>query len=555
MNILTGKKLLTSITFIIIVVAFLTTIWPFVLENYDTGKTDQRSYLQLSLDIKDGVKLTDGNRHFLFPLMLSVFASREWKFFTTAKLVNTALGIVVLGLTFFLARKLFGVEVALLATTLTAFNHDVLQVFSKAIAEPLLIILFILVFYFWYLGAKEQKNLYFVLAGLFTGLAYLTKGTSDLLFICFIIWIVISSRWIKTPIKTFLSFVTVYFITIAPLLVYNLNTWGNPFFNYNSSFAMWCDQWDDVYLPVEQCSPTHFFATHSFGSIIARLTSGALLIIEKRLDILFPPVSLGLILLSILAISVVFIKRDKFFLSTLQIRDNVKSILIIPPLLLLMWFAFFSWYAPISSSNRHFLPILPMVNIVISFVFIKIISFKPVGSWTHLRGLLILFISVSIGTYSLWRIYDTISTQSDDAGLVWNIYHSDIKKNKELDELLQGLEAPNRTATVVNGPSQLIPGWRAEAYNVSFREIPKECKTAKDLLEFLTTTEADYLLVDPQTISHRVCLKNYFEIEKKDDKYSNFEIITPLPGLTLLADYRLDRTPIMIFIRRPVSSQ
>ena len=45
-----------------------------MLENYDTGKTDQRDYLQISLDIRNKIQLTDGNRHFLFPLILSVFA-------------------------------------------------------------------------------------------------------------------------------------------------------------------------------------------------------------------------------------------------------------------------------------------------------------------------------------------------------------------------------------------------------------------------------------------------------------------------------------------------
>jgi hypothetical protein len=131
---------------------FLFFAWPYLLENWDSGRTDQMYYLDLGLDIRQGIRLTDGNRHPLFPLLLSTFARSEWAYFTSAKLLNVGLTLVTLALLLWLNSRLFGLSVALLSVGLTIFSVDFLEVQTKTIAEPLLTLLFTLVFYFWYRG-------------------------------------------------------------------------------------------------------------------------------------------------------------------------------------------------------------------------------------------------------------------------------------------------------------------------------------------------------------------------------------------------------------------
>lgn len=545
-NLLRYKNFLIYPVLIILLTTFLVTVWPNLLENHNIGKTDQRTYLLLGLELKNDVRLTDGNSHFLFPLILSAFSSKDWPYFTSAKLLNIAFGLSLLLIIFLLNKKLFNLEVALLATALTALNPDVLDVFTKVIPDPLLTILFTLAISFWYVGCEKGKIKFFILAGLAAGLAYLTKGTGQLLLLCFIGWIMVSARWINAPFYSFIYFTTAYFAITSPLLIYNAYGWGNPFYNFNSSQAMWYDKWEDVYLlPVEQGSLGYYFASHSLADIVNRFISGGIFIIQERGDVLFPVYTIVLMLSACLIYIFKLLSKKGthlFFPKT----DTLKPIIVIPLVILAVWFIFFAWYAPISNSNRHFIAILPLVNTTISIAFINsmsILSFRSESMQAYVLPVLCLFIAI----FSLYRITGIFMTLNN-LDQTWNVYQSDIQKNSELDELLGGLESSEKTVTVISGPSQLIPLWRTKAYNLNVNEIPMGYDSIEELQMFMESVNADYLIIDTQTITRRLFLSDYFDLKEADNIYSDFEITTPLPGLSLMAHYRVDRTPIMIFV-------
>jgi hypothetical protein len=127
----------------------------------------------------------------------------------------------------------------------------------------------------------------------------------------------------------------------------------------------------------------------------------------------------------------------------------------------------------------------------------------------------------------------------------FNVYASDVQNNREIDELLHGLESSNGQVTVINGPSELIPSWRARKTTLTIEQIPNEVSSMQRLSAFITDTNASYLIIDPQMVSHRPFLREYFSLKSAND----VEMTREVPNMTLMADYRLNRRRIMIFER------
>ncbi len=527
-------------------IAYLTAAWPHLLDNWDSSETDQRDFLELGLDIRSGVRLTDGNRSPLLPLMLSLFVSYEWSYFTTAKLLSLGFAFLSLAILMFLNIKLFRhLEIALLSVALTAFNVDFLgTAASRVISESLFILFFVLTICFWYKGLAQGQTKSFALAGITAGLAYLTKGTAQLVLISFAIWALISDcrqKWLAIG-----TFITAYLIVASPFLIYNLENWGNPFYNYNSSHAMWFDGWDDKYSLADPRTATMgtYLASHDLKDIIDRFVSGGRLIIQKRWDVVFPLYSLVIVLITIGLFGINLPKKMQYSqILTEESGGKTKlRAILIPAVVFSVWFIFFSWYAPVSNSPRHFVPILPLVNTVISVVFFHAIaSVNSVWVRRYYPSTLLIIVIV----FSLIRSLDSVMTLNESYETL-NVYMSDIQNNADVDELLHGLESSkNRKVTVVNGPNQLIPSWRARKTTLTIKGIPSRVDSMEKLSAFVQDIDADYLIVDADVLRRRPFLQDYFHLEDKSD----FEMTRKLPNMELMANYRLNRKRIMIFER------
>ena len=167
------------------VAAFVIRGWEAIERNTNASAFDQRSYLGLGLNLREGRDLTDGKRNPLLPALMSLFARRQWAYYTQAKFLNLALGAAGILLTFELGRRWFGTAVGALCAGLLSLNPFFLHVSSHVMAEPLLAALTLVS---WYLMASalsapaEKRALYAALAGLACGLAYF-KGREEIIHI------------------------------------------------------------------------------------------------------------------------------------------------------------------------------------------------------------------------------------------------------------------------------------------------------------------------------------------------------------------------------------
>jgi hypothetical protein len=59
--------------------------------NWRVRSGDQNSYLRLALRVATGDGFDNGNYHPLVAFILSPFASRDWQFYSDAKLVNVGI--------------------------------------------------------------------------------------------------------------------------------------------------------------------------------------------------------------------------------------------------------------------------------------------------------------------------------------------------------------------------------------------------------------------------------------------------------------------------------
>jgi 4-amino-4-deoxy-L-arabinose transferase-like glycosyltransferase len=553
------SSLLTIVSIVAVLTAFPVMAWPDVLGNSDTTQTDQEDFLMLGQDIRSGGQWSDGNRQPLLPLVLSTFSSTDWPYFSSAKILNLGLMVLLLALMLWLNGRLFGTQVALLSVVLMIFNPDVRETSARVVAEPLLSILFTLAIYLWYVCvARSDRPLrvrvvMLALAGASAGLGYLTKGTGQLLVLCVVLWWAISGRWRANALPV-IAFVVAYLAMIAPLLVHNTQAWGNAFYNFNSTHAMWLDRWEDVWLPSAYDTTLLSYTTsHTVWEMLDRLVSGGISLVVKRGDVFLPTYSVAVLAAGIVTGAAVRCLKHRDHRSPLEpvCTDrlmprwsfaHVWNVLSLPVAVLLPWLVFFAWYFPISGSARHHIPVLPLVNTIIALIawrFAASVGSDQVRSYLRV-ALCVLIIGVcGYGAFS------------SSAGLLqshgtWDVYASDRHRNAKLDELLWGLQGLKpQPVVVINGPNRVIPLWRARATTLTIHTIPAACQSVGHLRDTIEQTGADYLIVDALVIQRRACLRSVFRLEDE----GSFELVGEVPAMRLMADYSVNRQRIMIFER------
>lgn len=150
-----GERIAIFTLLALIIGRFLSVGLMEVRQNWNSSTYDQRSYLRLGLKIRDRKAFTDGNRHPLYPALISLFAEREWAYFTKSKLLSLTIGGMALVTIFALSRRLYNDDVALLATFLFSINQEFIRESSRATCESL----FVLLFFISCQGAHQLANL------------------------------------------------------------------------------------------------------------------------------------------------------------------------------------------------------------------------------------------------------------------------------------------------------------------------------------------------------------------------------------------------------------
>lgn len=148
---------------------------------------DGSIYIQMAQSLLDNhTFLQDGrpSQHFgpLYPLYLAPFYLVSRGLGATRAAI-LGMGVLALATVFFTTRRLYGSTRALVATTVVLSVPSIIIYTSRNLAEFLVLLLYTLTLYCLYRSLEEDHRRYVLFAGLFAGLAYLTKSSTGYFFL------------------------------------------------------------------------------------------------------------------------------------------------------------------------------------------------------------------------------------------------------------------------------------------------------------------------------------------------------------------------------------
>ncbi len=395
------KSLPQAVFFILAILTFLLIGFISVGKNADPGTIDTGPYLKESLYFKENGgplnslnlllsgRYRQANQHPLYLILLSLVASRDISFFPKAKLVTLTIGLVTFIFTFLTARKLFGEMAGMLSAIFLLFNQLFMSYTTIVASESLLALFFLLS---WLSIAKGfENNKYFIYAGIFSGLAYLTKGSGLLLVPSFGLSSLLVYRLKVLKNKYFWSYFLFFFLSSFPLIVRNIVVYRNPFYNINN-YLMWFDYYEQVFIPgIWQNPPTllTYLQSHSLASIYGRFIYG--IRGEARLFISSLSSYSAVPLHEITGIVTMLL-----FIAGLYYLRN-RGLKIFSLIITLTFFVLFSWYYYVVPNTRFLVPLIPMISVISSLSLSNLIRLSHRKLVSLLPYLLILALLFTAG--------------------------------------------------------------------------------------------------------------------------------------------------------------
>lgn len=525
------RNVVTLVILAVLLIGFIAEGWAQIVENWNSYKTDQTAYLRLALRIRQGVALTDGNRHPLYPAILALFAQREWPFFTTAKLLNLFIATLTLLVVFWIVKRISSVHAALFTVFLLSHTDYFLEGATKVIVEPLLILL---TFVTWFLLWEGRGRIrWWGLAGVGAGLVYLAKGTGQIVLIVFILAAVLIYRTKVFRQRAVWTFLAGYVMLAAGLWLYNVLTYGNPFYNVNTFHRMWLGQWREKYVadPSQLPTATTYLQTHSLEQIGQRLLKGLVAVWSSTRQAWFPlqgalvSLCLGIALAVLVAkVSSVLRKRRSTCASSSWRRsiDYLRAHregVVFTVLLLILWYVLFAWYNPVFDSPRFFLPLSPVVQCALaSALVLGVRTVLDELPWP--RGDVRAAV-VNLGYVAL-AVLVVVTTSSQiishiTAGELVDPFDSDIEHNASGDVVLEWLVSQEDKVPVrlLYGPSKSLGIWRYVDI-ISHENVPSNLSGWDEMVSFIEGQQLSWAIVDFEMVDRRPdLLGDYFSLDGK----------------------------------------
>jgi hypothetical protein len=539
------RNVVTLVILAVLLVGFVVDGWAQIVENWNSYKTDQTAYLRLALRIRQGIALTDGNRHPLYPAILALFAQREWVFFTTAKLLNLFIATLALLVVFWIVKRISGVHAALFTVFLLSHTDYFLEGATKVIVEPLLVLLMFVTWFLLWEGREAVR--WWGLAGMGAGLVYLAKGTGQIVLIVFILAAVLIYRTKVFRQRAVWAFLASYVILAAGLWLYNVLTYGNPFYNVNTSHRMWLGQWRERYVadPSQLPTVTTYLQTHSLTQIGQRLLTGLVAVWSSTRQAWFPMPDVLVALCLAIALAVVVAKvvsvlrKRRGALDFSSWRRSIDYLqahregVVFTAVLLILWYVLFAWYIPVFDSPRFFLPLSPVVQCALS-------SALVLGVRTVLDGLPwprgnVRAAAVNLGYVAL-AVLAVITTSSQATpyitkGGLGNPFRSDMEHNASGDTVLEWLvsQEDEMPVRLLYGPSKSLGIWRYVEI-ISHENVPSNLSGWDEMVGFIEEQQLSWAIVDFDVVDRRPeLLGDYFSLDGK-----KIALKQPPPGWMLV---------------------
>ena len=191
-----------------------------------------------------GNEFFDGNLHNVqiigapmgTPVIYAVLDNLFGMPFEAAKSLSLISGTVIVLISYFITKNIFGVKVAIITQIIVAVNPKLHLLSISALNELMSIALIISSFYF--LTKNELKNSDFVLMGILLGLSFMLRYQAILLILGIVIFLLIRNRKIRYNALKSGILILVFLTTASPILVFNYMTYENPMENDTSFYLL-----------------------------------------------------------------------------------------------------------------------------------------------------------------------------------------------------------------------------------------------------------------------------------------------------------------------------
>jgi 4-amino-4-deoxy-L-arabinose transferase-like glycosyltransferase len=318
------------------------------------------------------------NQHPLYILFLTPFASFDISFFITAKIISAVIGLILIILLFSIGKKMYGNLVASVAVFALIINAVFIEWSTLVACESLLMLTSTLCIYFVMEGFKDNK--YWIYAGIFAGLAYLTKGSGLFLLPGFALAVLIIYRMKAFKNKFFWLFFILFLFTSSPLIIRNIVVYQNPFFNVNNYLATM--GWDKIYytryltFSLETGTSNWIFVESDFpagedSKVSAFNFSDHMQKVKKEIGVFLETINIswaGKLPNALKNIFALFL----FLLFVVGIfREKNRG----GRIYFLITFVIFFLALSINPIDRYFLPVIPMMWIYIAFGFLSAVDY------------------------------------------------------------------------------------------------------------------------------------------------------------------------------------
>lgn len=506
-------NLLLVCVMLILAARFAVVGWNRILLNTNSSDGDQGAYLQLGLDLREHGIITDGKRNPLYPILLSLFAQRDWRYFTWAKIVNLAIGLMTILVLYVIGCRLFDKVTAILAAFLLSINMEYILHSTVALAEALLVFWVLLAWYAMVRALQRPNQVrYWVLGGGLAGLAYLTKGTGLLIPACFVLTAILlyGPRLLKR--RAFWGFVAGFVIIALPLWLYNWLVFGSPIYNSAINNVMWMGSAEEKYIADPSELPTiwSYLQGHDLAETWHRLWHGLLDMRFFFAKLLWPARSLafdrfllahGLDVLLVL-IAIVLLVSWRFWVPAVRRK---REILLFTTILVLVFYLLFGWYLAIAPFPIRFLLVLaPMLILLLSAACVglarSLLTNPGIPHLAKAAGILVVLL------LTLWVARWFVVTGAANAQAAQaNPFEADANFNGYYEQSLVWVRAghnPAESVTVLWGPSHNLPIWRHTDF-LRFVRTPLSAQTPGELESFLDANDVTYVIADADMANRR----------------------------------------------------
>jgi hypothetical protein len=219
----------------------------------------------------------ESNRHPLYLAFLSLVARPEPGYHRDAQALTVALGVVALFSCWWTTRRRFGPASAAMLAFLLASSRTFVGCASREGCEPLLVAIWAQAIGCILNGLDPQRPPSirpWLFAGVWSGLAYLTKGTGLFLPVSLALTFLVIERFRAITDRRAWAYAVGFIAAASPLFVRNLRLYGSPLYNVNLNY-LWMDRLPDfaeTFAPQASAS-----LPHGFVDYVHHLTPSALL--------------------------------------------------------------------------------------------------------------------------------------------------------------------------------------------------------------------------------------------------------------------------------------